>query len=113
MAFAAQLENADRMMTHAEAGEGGIELLFADGRRGIVPFSEIPEVGSLANLAGIELPNAYEILLRLGAARPWNWRGTLRAITAIQLIVPGSKLLPRLAARRLARGYASFVGMHT
>jgi DNA-binding XRE family transcriptional regulator len=62
--FAVQLANADRMMTHAEARGTGIELLFADGCRGLVPFSDIPEIGSLANLEKIELPNAYEIVLR-------------------------------------------------
>ena len=64
MTFAVQLENADRMMTRAEAREVGIELLFADGCRGLVPYSDIPEIGDFSKLAGIELPNPYEVVLR-------------------------------------------------
>lgn len=75
--FAVQLDNADRMMTHAEATEEGIELLFADGHRGLIPFSDIPEVGRLANLADIQLPNAYEIVLSsrdgVTAELPWDF----------------------------------------
>lgn len=62
--FMAQLENADRMVTRAEATERGIELLFADGYKGTVPFSDITEIGTSSNLTELALPNAYEIILR-------------------------------------------------
>jgi DNA-binding XRE family transcriptional regulator len=68
--FAAQLEDANRMMTYAEARETGIELLFADGRRGVIPYADIPEVGSFANLESIELPNAHEIVLHSRTGEP-------------------------------------------
>ncbi len=62
------VKNADRMMTSANPVEEGIELVFADGCRGLVPFADIPEVQGLADLASVELPNPYQLVLR-------NWRG--------------------------------------
>ena len=73
----ARLKNADRIMTTATAITEGIELVFADGCRGVVPFVEIPEIGTLANLAGLELPNPYEVVLRDRRGRtvelPWDF----------------------------------------
>jgi DNA-binding XRE family transcriptional regulator len=63
-AFAVQLENAERMMTRAEAREAGIEIQFADGCRGTVPYSAIPEIGDFSKLSGMQLPNPYEIVLK-------------------------------------------------
>lgn len=57
----ARVKNAERMMTHATAMNKGIELIFADGCRGIIPFSDIPEVGNASDLIGIELPNPYQV----------------------------------------------------
>lgn len=57
----ARVKNAERMMTHAAANNEGIEITFADGCKGIVPFADIPEVGSPSNLTGIELPNPYQV----------------------------------------------------
>jgi DNA-binding XRE family transcriptional regulator len=75
--LAAQLKNAGQMMTQARAIKNGIEFVFADGARGIVPFSEIPEIGALENLDGLEFPNAYELVLksRTGAMTeiPWDF----------------------------------------
>ena len=75
--LAVQLRNAGQMITHASATSEGIELAFADGARGIVPFSEIPEIGTLGNLADLELPNAYVLVLksRSGdtAEIPWDF----------------------------------------
>ena len=36
------VKNADRMMTIANLLGDGVELGFADGRRGLVPFADIP-----------------------------------------------------------------------
>lgn len=44
------VKNADRMMTSASPLKEGIELSFADGCKGIVPFAEIPEIGDLSSL---------------------------------------------------------------
>ena len=57
------VKNADRMMTSADPLKEGIEITFADGCRGLVPFADIPEVNRFENLANIELPNPYEVML--------------------------------------------------
>ena len=57
------VRNANRMMTSANPLEEGIALSFADGRTGLIPFSAIPEIGHFSNLARIELPNPYMLVL--------------------------------------------------
>ena len=52
------------MMTRASATDDGIELTFADGCQGIIPFSDIPEIGTSSALKEIELPNPYQINIR-------------------------------------------------
>jgi DNA-binding XRE family transcriptional regulator len=64
MAYTVQLENADRMMTRARASGRGLDLAFADGHKGLIPFTDLPEIGDLSNLEALELPNPYEIILR-------------------------------------------------
>jgi len=58
------VRNADRMMTAALPKRNGIQLTFADGRRGLVPFADLPEVGDLSNFESMELPNPYMIVVR-------------------------------------------------
>ena len=36
--------NANRMMTVASLLEDGIELGFADGAKGLIPYSDLPEI---------------------------------------------------------------------
>ncbi len=71
------VKNADRMMTSANALQEGIELTFADGCRGLVPFADIPEVKGLADIVSIELPNPYELVLRNSQSEtfdfPWDF----------------------------------------
>lgn len=71
------VKNADRMMTSAEPLEDGIEFTFADGRKGLVPFTAIPEIVEGDNLANVELPNPYEaiLLIKSGVAveLPWDF----------------------------------------
>ena len=57
------VRNADRMMTAAVPKRNGIHLTFADGRSGLVPFADLPEVGDQSNLESIELPNPYTVML--------------------------------------------------
>lgn len=63
-ALAAQVAHADRMMLRAAALEKGLQVAFADGRAGLIPFSEVPEIADLSRLASVELPDPYEIHLR-------------------------------------------------
>jgi len=71
------VNNANRMMTSANVLFEGIELSFADGCRGVVPFADIPEVKELKNLGSIELPNPYSVMLqtKLGETveLPWDF----------------------------------------
>lgn len=64
------VKNADRMITSANLLQRGIEVTFADGRTGVVPFSEIPEIGRMRNIAGVELPSPYELVLHAKSGQP-------------------------------------------
>jgi DNA-binding XRE family transcriptional regulator len=57
----AQVKNADRMMTYATGVSKGIEITFADGCKGVIPITDIPELGAPSELSGIELPNPYQV----------------------------------------------------
>ena len=71
------VKNADRMMTIASLLEEGIELGFADGAMGLIPYSELPEIGERAALSAVELPSPYELVLNTtqGATVeiPWDF----------------------------------------
>lgn len=58
------VKNADRMITVATLQKTGIEIGFADGCRGLIPFADIPEVRERSNLKAIELPNPYQVVVR-------------------------------------------------
>ena len=58
------VRNADRMMTAADPKKDGIHLTFADGRRGVIPFADLPEIEDQSNLESMELPNPYTIMLK-------------------------------------------------
>ena len=68
---------ADRMMTSANTLQEGIEIFFADGCKGFVPFEKIAEVKEFRNLDSIELPNPYVVILhtKLGETveLPWDF----------------------------------------
>lgn len=63
-ALTALVKNADRMMTAARASSDGVELSFADGCKGLIPFSDIPDIGSQSSLQDLELPNPFIVVLR-------------------------------------------------
>ena len=71
------VKNADRMMTAASLLGDGIELSFADGRKGLIPFADIPEIKERTALSGLELPNPYEMVLQtVGGEQvevPWDF----------------------------------------
>ena len=50
-------------MTAASVDRKWIRVTFADEARAVVPFSDVPEIGSIDNLAAIDLPNPYEVIL--------------------------------------------------
>ena len=74
---AVQVKNADRMMTVANPLEDGIEVCFADGHSGLIPFADLPEIKERAVLSSIQLPNPYEMILQTAAGDrveiPWDF----------------------------------------
>ena len=90
------VKNANRMMTTASLLDDGIELSFADGHRGLIPYCEVPEVGNRKGISGLELPNPYEMVLQTAGGEsveiPWDfarhycdatYRPTVEAIAAL------------------------------
>lgn len=73
-----RVRNAERMMTRARAVRKGIEFEFADGFRGVVPFSELPGTAAAPSLlAEIQLPSPYLAVLRTRLGEtielPWDF----------------------------------------
>ena len=90
------VRNANRMMTTASLLDDGIELSFADGLKGLIPYGEVPEVGNREGISGLELPNPYEMVLQTAGGEnveiPWDfaryycdatYRPTVEAIAAL------------------------------
>ena len=90
------VKNANRMMTAATLLNDGIELGFADGVKGLIPYGEVPEVGNREGISGLELPNPYEMVLQTAKGEsveiPWDfarhycdatYRPTIEAIAAL------------------------------
>ncbi len=73
----ALVKNADRMMLTAVPLDEGIEIAFADGRAGLIPFRDLPEILSGEGVAGLELPNPYEIVVMMAGGDcteiPWDF----------------------------------------
>jgi DNA-binding XRE family transcriptional regulator len=65
------------MMTRIRGVPEGIEVEFADGLKGIVPYTEIPEVNGLSDIADVELPNLYVAILHTNRGEtvelPWDF----------------------------------------
>lgn len=57
----ANTEHVERMMIRANVTSEGIEVTFADGCNGLIPFAVLPEVGNSSNVINIELPNLYQV----------------------------------------------------
>ena len=90
------VKNANRMMTTASLLDDGIELSFADGLKGLIPYGEVPEVQAREGISGLELPNPYEMVLQTADGEnveiPWDfarhycdtsYRPTIEAIAAL------------------------------
>lgn len=73
----ARVKHAERMMTQAAAINQGIEITFADGCKGLIPFRDLQEVGRPVDLSSIELPNPYQVNIRGSKGElvelPWDF----------------------------------------
>ena len=61
--IAVLVRNADRMMMVATIVAEGVQLSFADGCRGMIPYRDIDEIDDAKDLSGLELPNPYQMIL--------------------------------------------------
>ena len=90
------VKNANRMMTTANLLDDGIEMSFADGHKGLIPYGEVPEIRNREGISGLELPNPYEMVLQTAGGEkveiPWDfarhycaatYRPTIEAIAAL------------------------------
>ncbi len=57
------VKNADRLINSARVLSQGIEITFADGRSGVIPFDDIRGIDR-ERLAGVELPSQHVLILR-------------------------------------------------
>ncbi len=71
------VKNANRMMTVATLLEDGIELGFADGSKGLIPYADVPEIKEREAVSRLELPNPYEMVLGTAHGEqveiPWDF----------------------------------------
>lgn len=71
------VRNADRMMTSAGLLDAAVECTFADGASGRIPYADLPEIADGGTVSSIELPNAYELIVRLSDGQqveiPWDF----------------------------------------
>ena len=58
----AVVKNADQLMISVRALSSGVEVTFADGRSGVIPFGDTRGMEG-KQLAGVELPSPHEIVL--------------------------------------------------
>ncbi len=58
----AMVKNADQLLNSARVLSSGIEVAFADGRSGVIPFNDIRGIDR-ERLAGVELPSQYVLIL--------------------------------------------------
>ena len=99
------VKNAERMMTKAEPQLEGIQIWFADGRSGLLPYSALPEIAGRSSLAAIGFPNAYELMLETERGErveiPWDfarhycdesYRANIECIAAKGRKVLGSRI---------------------
>ena len=68
---------ARRMMTAARLLEDGIELSFADGASGLIPYPDLSEIEKRTALSTLNLPNRYEMVLETTQGEtlkiPWDF----------------------------------------
>ena len=71
------VNDAYRMMTVANPLEDSIEIGFADGAKGCIPYKDIPGIGEHATLSSLALPNPHEMVLGTVGGKtveiPWDF----------------------------------------
>ena len=71
------VNDAYRRMMVANPLEDSIEIGFADGARGCIPYKEIPEIEERAVLSSLALPNPYAMVLEIVGGEeveiPWDF----------------------------------------
>ena len=77
MKDAVLVKHANRMMRVASLLEDGIELSFADGSKGLIPYADVPEIRKRAAVSSLELPSPYEMILETDQGEkveiPWDF----------------------------------------
>ena len=77
MVDAVLVKNTHRMMTAASLLEDGIELAFADGAKGLIPYPDIPEIKKRMAVSSLNLPNPYVMVLETTQGErveiPWDF----------------------------------------
>lgn len=72
-----KVRNAERMMVAVTPAEEGVNATFADGCVGTIPFRDLPEIGNLAGISSVELPNPYEVIVTTTQEQtvelPWDF----------------------------------------
>ena len=113
-------------MVSAEGDELGVAVTFADGCHGVIPFAAIPEVGALENLKGLDVPNAYELILEAQDGElvelPWDfarsycdpeYRARVELVAAKGRRAVGDRIRShRLAARLTQQDAADAAGLN-
>ena len=59
------VKNAERMMLSANITKQGLEIAFADSRNALIPFEDLDIRDASKEISAIDLPNPYEVVLRL------------------------------------------------
>ena len=63
------VKNAARLMNSARVLADGVEITFADGRAGVIPFGDIRGING-KQIAGVELPSPHELVLLPAEGEP-------------------------------------------
>ena len=75
--YAVAFKSMLRMMGVASLLEDGIELSFADGSKGLIPYADVPEIRKRAAVSSLELPSPYEMILETDQGEkveiPWDF----------------------------------------
>ena len=110
------VRNAERMMTAAALTDSGVRCTFADGDTGLIPYADVPEIEDRFAAQGLELPNAYEMIVTLSDGQqieiPWDfarhycdqtYRPTVEAIAASGRKTLGDRIRQQRESRRLTQ----------